>query len=72
MGTVVAEDVFQIPYVGYNKSNENDECTVREILSRYSVNRRHMASYLTFFYLQSRMLFIESQTNIMDIIVCSL
>ena len=64
MGTVVAEDVFQIPYVGYNKISENDECTVREILSHYSVNRRHMASYLTFFYLLLRMLFIESDSII--------
>ena len=41
---VLAGDVFQVQHLGYNKISGNAECTVREILSRYSVKRGQMAS----------------------------
>ena len=37
---VLAGDVFQVQYLGYNKLNAHVEGTAREILSRYSVERR--------------------------------
>ena len=41
---VLAGDVFQVQHLGYNKISGNAECTVREILSRYSLKRGQMAS----------------------------
>ena len=38
---VFAGDVFQVQYLGYNKLNAHAEGTAREILSRYSVQRRN-------------------------------
>ena len=38
---VLAGDVFQVHYLGYNKLNEDAEGTAREILSRYSVEHRN-------------------------------
>ena len=38
---VLAGEVFQVQYLGYNKLNAHAEGTAREILSRYSVQRRN-------------------------------